>query len=316
MKKAKYLSNGEKQTLRFTITYNEDNPIAVKDFTCALDGLNQLYSSFVHNQRYSKEIDQPIDVSKKESNDIFPETIIKKIFNKNDKEEELGQFYIKEIKPGSILCLLTVMGAVNLVSFLGGIAGIISLSLDIYDRLDRRRKNNSLKREKKDRLMSDSKIEDIIKNLSIESLILVKKIIQPIQQGQSITIEVEGKKLIIDYNKKLIIEDILSKLTHDLTNPLSSLQLRREFVQIERIKGKYYATVINNPMGQLFRLPVIFHTDFNMHKMLFKQYSFRDLIFEVDIELGQDTVPKKYDIYYIYRVFSWRDYIIDIYRMF
>lgn len=229
----------QKQILRFTIEYNKDNPIAVSEFSKALDALNKLYKSYVHQQLFSEELDHTIEE-----------------FNENN----IGQFYIQEIKS---CCLIAFLSDPNTWTYFGravDIIGFIGFIDKIYTKIKNWRRSNDTNEENEN--------DSVITNLGP-----ARELIQIVNSpGVTINIGVQGENksntnpVEIDFDQKQEIEHNCDRL-EDRLNIFSIRKsmstLRSQWVQIERnlYDGKYYASVINNPIVQNKRCPVDIRND-------------------------------------------------------
>lgn len=267
----------QNQTLRFIIEYNEDNHLAVSEFIEALNGLNQLYSSFAHQQKRSKETN---------------------LLEDRIKEKEIGQFYIKEINNGCIDCSLIAKGFFNLVSFLGNISNIIDLASRLKE-----------KREKDITHSENTESNDCpVNNSNYNDLKSLVKLIKPIKDGQPITIIVGKESIKLNINQKQLVESELDRLQSQLSlyrKNLSPFNNVGEFVQIEYNKGKYYATIIQNKLTPSIKLPVKIHTSISPYKKYHKNYKYKDLVFFADIKYSHSD--NCYHIYQIFDILRWQD---------
>ncbi len=330
-KKQIFTEGNQKQTVKFTINYNEENPIAVSDFTKALEGLNQMYASYVQRKLNSEEFK---DLREELLPKVWKNALEKKgkeweralreewslrsefvegneeYFKNKWAEEHLCTFYIEEIKQGSIIGVLSsaIAGFVDFVEFVGSIASIVSL----------------IKGEKKNETNNSNNVYNINGDHNIiNNITNTYNIINVIQSpGQSIKIEdAQNRDIVeIDYHNVIRMKKWgLHRYYRYLHHPFFRYDLhcetttfRKVWIQIEkRHHGEYYASVLNNPIIQNLRLPIDIRDELLKNDL---EHDINNHIYLVDIDLIH--IPHcrldcmKFALYYVYRRMP-LDYLID-----
>lgn len=301
-KKQIFTEGNQKQTVKFTINYNEENPIAVSDFTKALEGLNQMYASYVQRKLNSEEFK---DLREELLSKVWKNALEKKgkeweralreewslrsefgegneeYFKNKWAEEHLCTFYIEEIKQGSIIGVLSsaIAGFVDFVEFVGSIASIVSL----------------FKGEKKNETNNSNNVYNINGDHNIiNNITNTYNIINVIQSpDQSIKIEdaPNGDIVEIDYHNVIRMKewDPHGYLYHPFFRydlHCETTTFRKVWIQIEkRYHGEYYASVLNNPIIQNLRLPIDIRDESFKDDLENNDGHLNDCLYLVDIDL-------------------------------
>lgn len=240
--------NRRKQVVSFTIQYSNYDPVAVSNFTKALDSLNQLYSFYIKRQLKSEEF----------------RTIARE---NNLREENIGKFYIDDIRQGSIIGILsdphTWFAAVG---FVGSIASIISLF-------------RSGKRDEIKTYIKQNRF-NIVNINNIYNLIQLPK-----DDYQTLTISDGNDSIVIRHEDKELLEEHLSTIVH-YRDFIYRAKYIHVWVLLEKINGEYFANIINDPMLKQTRIPIEFrdrNLEFEIQRSL--HINSVDLVFLVDIDI-------------------------------
>lgn len=315
------VKNRQKQTVCFTIKYSQEHPIAVNDFTQALDGLNQMYNIYVNNQlgseefmnSYERVLNEVWEEERKKNGLIWEEDLKKewrRMRSRNRAElspkdwiakqrrrwvaEHLGKFYIEEIRQGSIIGILsdpsTLFAAVG---FVGSIASIISLF--------KSGKRDEMNINSKNRYKINAKNVTIINNVyNLTQL--------PKYPGQSISIKDSQEEVEIDYNDKRLIEDRYRKFNRYFYH--HNVTYREVWIQIEKgLDGDYYGRILHEPLMKHSRLPIDIRVQYLEDDIShLSPGELSDIIYQVDMDLemynpywlrNQD-ISSKGIIYHVY----------------
>ena len=339
------LEEGQKQTVYFTIEYSKENPIAVSDLTKALDGLNQMFASYVHSQLNSEESmklrekvlsrvwksalakngkEWEIELRRKWENEwrFGERERIRRgrleeeeydlrsewVYKQRNKwaEDHLGTFYIEEIKQGSIIGVLSAI--VGVVGFVGSIASIVSL----------------FKGEKNETNNNSNNVYKINgDHNTVNNITNTFNIINVIQSpGQCIKIEdaQNGERVEINYhNVRRMNNNLLRSqmfLDRHLYHPYYEFEtttFRKVWIQIERRhSGEYYASILNNPIIQNLRLPIDIRDESFKEDIEQNDRHLNNRVYLVDIDLVH-MLPNRmnYLKYVLYSVYDYDnlDYI-------
>ena len=270
----------QKQTICFTINYSQKHPIAVSDFTKALDGLNQMYNTYVYSQLDSEEF---MHLSNRVLSEVWEkereENGLKYWSAKQRRRwaaNHLGKFYIEEIRQGSITGILsdpnTWMAGVG---FVGSIASIISL----------------LKSGKRDEVNINSKNKYKIRggNVMINNVFNVIQL--PKCPGQSISIKDSHDEVKIDYEDKQIIESRLDYYLRAIRD-CGPVTYRRVWIQIEKgFNGNYYAQILGEPLMIQTRFPIDIRNQYLEEEInALSQDDLSSNVYQVDMDLEMDYV--------------------------
>lgn len=318
----------QKLTIKFSIKYSDEHPIAVYDFTKALDSLNQIYTSYILCQFNSEK---NVDLRKKilshiwekesiingkkwewefeEHLEDFWQSYMRKKHIPNDKNDarirkvifdkkkqwiedqkrqwagkRIGRFYIDDIKKGSIIGVISdphVWFAA--IGFIGSLASIISLLMS------GQKNENTYNSKNNYRIKGNNNI--IINDINIINH--TYNIINLIQRAdQSIKIEdvSSGESVEIDYNNSIQIRNN-SNIICEILYPIyhrGMTRINHVWIQIEKYNyDEYYATIINHPLIQQYRLPLDI-LDFNLRDKISSVQHLNNYFFMVDIGLSME----------------------------
>ena len=324
-KKQFFTERNQKKTVIFTIEYSKENPIAVSDFTKALEGLNQMYASYVQRKLNSEEFkDEREELlskvwknalekkGKEWERALRKEWLFRSEFGEGNEEyyknkwaeEHLCTFYIDEIRQGSITGALNAI--VSIVGFVGSIASIVSL----------------FKGEKKNETNNSNNVYNINGDHNIiNNITNTYNIINVIQSpDQSIKIEdAQNRDIVeIDYHNVMRMKQWgLHRYYRYLLHPFfryETTTFRKVWIQIEkRHHGEYYASVLNNPIIQNLRLPIDIRDESFKDDLENNDGHLNDCLYLVDIDLihmqpRPDSM--KFALYSVYRRMP-LDYLID-----
>lgn len=252
------------QSLVLVIKYDKNHPVSVSDFTQTLNALNELYSSYVHRHLMKTEEYK---------------------YYRGEEKEQIGQFYISKIEPGSFWIELWSILTGHGVQTAGAWAGILGFFLQLLSMA------HDFK-SKRDNNQEIEEIKEITKDMGLKDLENVIKLLKVIKSRKESIIIKNGGDIIteIDIDKKNRVEkawdEIRDTLFSNLDDRNDLMQLDNVWIQLEKdYDGNYYASLVNNQFFKYNRFPVKINDSYLKRKImsLESEGCLDDFIFLVDL---------------------------------